>query len=163
MEKLIQFDSLVHDNVTGLEGRVLYRVEHMNNCVRYGVQPPLDKDGKLPEVVVLDGPNLKVIGPPREDLPPAIETPNAFRLGVTMKDLFTNLTGVAVLRIKQRHTGDRYGIQAPMGKDKKIPEVVTFDEEDLVQIDPPPALKKKDPEKKDPPNGPHDRKNAIAR
>ena len=158
---IIQFGSSVRDKITGFKGIVMYRVEHMNDCIRYGVQPVTDKEGQLLEAKVFDGPNLEITAPPKGDLSPAVKTSNTFELGVKVKDRLTGLTGIAVLRLKQRHSGDQYGIQPPMNKKGEIPDLRTFDEEDLEQIDPPPPKKKK--KEKKPPNGPHDHNNAIAR
>lgn len=161
---VIPFGSSVLDKVTGFKGVVIYRVEHMNNCVRYGVQPVVDKKGQLPENKVFDGPNLEIVAPPKDGLPPTTETPNTFELGVKVKDILSGLTGVAVLRLKQRHSGDQYGIQPPMNEKGEIPDLRTFDEEDLEQIDPPAPKKKKEKKaEKKPPNGPHDHNTAIAR
>lgn len=159
---IIPFGSKVCDKITGFTGFVIVRIEHMNNCIRYGVQPPLDKEKQLPEEKVFDGPNLEIVAPPKSDLSQSIDTPNAFELGVKLKDILTGFTGVAVLRIKNKHSGDRYGIQPPMNKKGEIPELKTFDEEDLVQVDPPPVPKKKNTAPK-PPNGPHGHNTAIAR
>ena len=157
----IQFGSTVRDKITGFTGFVVVRIEHMNNCVRYGIQPPLNKEGQLPEDKVFDGPDLEIIAPPKSEFSLATENPNAFELGVKVKDILTGFTGIAVLRIKNKHSGDRYGIQPPMNKKGEIPELRTFDEEDLVQIDPPAPNKKKTESKR--PNGPHDHSTAIAR
>ena len=142
--KIIPFGSLVQDKITGFQGFVVSRVEHMHKCIRYGVQPPVDKDKQLPEPHFIDGPDLETIAPPSADLPPAIETPNAFKLGVKAKDILTGLTGVIVLRVKYRQAGDRYGIQPPVDGQGKIPDIVSFDEKDLEQVDPPPKKKKKE-------------------
>lgn len=64
------------------------------------------------------------------------------KLGVKVKDRLTGFTGVAVLRIKNMHSGDRYGVQPPIYKKNEIPDLKTFDEEDLKQIDPPAPKKK---------------------
>jgi len=159
---IIPFGSKVRDKITGFTGFVVVRIEHMNNCVRYGVQPPLNKEKQLPEEKIFDGPNLEVTAPPKSDLSQAIENPNAFELGVKVKDLLTGFTGIAVLRVKNKHSGDRYGVQPPMNKKAEIPDLKTFAEEDLLQIDPP-VPKKKTPEEPQRPNGPHDHRPAIAR
>jgi hypothetical protein len=161
--KIIPLGSLVHDNITGFEGFAVFRLEHMHGCIRYGVQPVVDKDGQLPESKVLDGPDIKVIAPPKDDLPPAIKTNNTFKLGVKAKDLVTGFQGVIVVRIKHMYAGDRYGIQPPINEKKEIPEIKTFDEGDLEQIDPPLARKETKPKGKKPNYGPHDHSNAIAR
>lgn len=160
---IIPFGSLVRDKITGFEGVIVYRVEHMNNCVRYGVQPMVDKDGKLPESKVLEGPNLEITAPAKEDLSPTIKTSNTFKLGVKVKDCLTGLTGIVVVRLKERHSGDRYGIQSSIDAKGEIPDIRTFDEEDLEQIDPPVSKKRRKKTGKNPPNGPHNHNTAIAR
>jgi hypothetical protein len=161
MSGIIPFNSKVRDKITGFCGFVTVRIEYLNDCIRYGVQPPLNKKGKLPEEKVFDGPNLEIIALPKKGLLPTVETPNAFELGVKLEDKLSGLSGIAILRIKNRHSGDRYGIQPPMGKEEEIPEVKTFDEEDLTQIYPRVPKKKNTVPK--PPNGPHDHNTAIAR
>jgi hypothetical protein len=159
---VIQFGSLAQDTITGFEGIVVRRIEHMNKCVRYEIQPVVDEDGQLPDSKMFDGPDLKVMAPPKEDLPPAIKTPNTFKLGVKVKDRIAGLEGIAVLRVKNMYSGDQYGIQPPMNKKREIPDVKVFDESDLEQIDPP-LPKKKEKKAKKPPEGPHDHNAAIAR
>lgn len=44
----ITLGDTVRDIVTGFEGVVVVnRTEYLNDCVRYGVQAPCDKDGKI--------------------------------------------------------------------------------------------------------------------
>ncbi|MDD2696669.1 MAG: hypothetical protein PHE52_00725 [Candidatus Pacebacteria bacterium] len=159
---VIAFGSTVRDKITEFKGIVICRVEHMNRCVSYGVQPPVDNEKQLPDAKFIDEPDLEIVAPPKEDLPPMTKIPNAFKLGVKVKDHLSGFTGVAVLRIKYPYAGDRYGIQATINGKGEIPEIKTFDGSDLEQIDPPPKKKKKE-KAKEPPEGPHDRSTAIAR
>ncbi len=158
---IISFDSEVRDKITGFTGFIVVRIEHMNECIRYGVQPPLNKERQLPEEKIFNGPNLEIIAPPKKGLSQPIETFDSFELGVELKDILTGFIGVAVLRIKNKHSGYRYGIQMPMNKKGEIPDLKTFDEEDLIQVNPPVPKKKKTALKL--PNGPHDHNTAIAR
>lgn len=156
----ISLGSSVCDRITGFKGIAAFSIEYMHGCIRYGVRPALDNDGQLPEDKILDGPDLEVIAPPRGDLPPAIKTPNTFKLGVKVRDRLTGFMGITVLRIKHMYAGDRYGVQPSINKKGEIPEIKSFDEVDLEQIDPPaPKQKKKDK----PPAGPHDRRVVMAR
>lgn len=43
--KEVKLGSRVRDMVTGIEGVAVARLEYMNGCVRYEVQPRGDKDG----------------------------------------------------------------------------------------------------------------------
>ena len=53
---------LARDRVTGLEGIIRYRVEYLTGCKQYGLQPKLDKDGKLPDAVQFDENAIEIIG-----------------------------------------------------------------------------------------------------
>lgn len=54
----------VRSLVSGFTGMVTSRSEHLNGCDRYWVQPPVDKEGKLPDGCWLDEGELDVIEPP---------------------------------------------------------------------------------------------------
>lgn len=47
--------------VTGFEGTLTSRTEHLNGCVRWGIQPKVDKDGKLPDAYIFDECQLEVL------------------------------------------------------------------------------------------------------
>jgi len=160
---IIPFGSLVRDRVTGFKGFVVARIEHMNDCIRYEVQPSVDKAGQLPESKCLEGPNLEIAALPKHKLPPAFQTPDVFNLGIKARDVVTGFTGVLVLRIKNMYAGDRYGLQPKMNKEGEIPKIEVFDEGDLEQIDPPLVKKEDKKKKKKPPAGPHDPNSVIAR
>lgn len=42
------------DQVTGFEGILVGRAEHLYGCNTYGIQPVIDKDGKKPKVLWFD-------------------------------------------------------------------------------------------------------------
>ncbi len=150
--KIIPFDAVVEDQITGFTGIVTSRMEHMHNCVRYEVKPPAKDKGVLPKGKVIDGPHLKIMSLPKGKK--VTETPNAFEFGVKVRDKVTGFEGIVLARIKYKYTSDRYAVQPRIGKSGEYPEIETFDEEDLKQIDPPPKKKKSSGRKR--PNGPHD-------
>jgi hypothetical protein len=52
----------VKDRVSGFEGTVCTRSEHLNGCKQYGVNPPIDKNtGKMLEGYNIDGEQLELI------------------------------------------------------------------------------------------------------
>lgn len=59
----IQLGLEVEDLVSGLKGIAECRCQWLNGCVRIGVQPPIDKDGKLPSASYIDEIQLVVTGP----------------------------------------------------------------------------------------------------
>lgn len=76
----------VQDKISGFRGIVIARTEYLNGCARCGVQPSVDKEGKLPSHEYFDEPQLKVLkaeavkmfgdstgGPPPYAVKPRIE------------------------------------------------------------------------------------------
>lgn len=51
----------VRDAVTGQEGTICCREEWLNGCHRYGIQPQMDKDGKVPDMRWIDEGQLTVL------------------------------------------------------------------------------------------------------
>lgn len=49
------------DNVSGFTGIVVARCEWLNGCVRLTIQPPVGKDGKLPDSGTFDEDSLFVL------------------------------------------------------------------------------------------------------
>lgn len=50
------------DLVTGFKGIIVYKVEHLTGCDGYGLQPPADKKGEIPESKQFDENRLEIIG-----------------------------------------------------------------------------------------------------
>lgn len=44
----------VRDLVTGQTGIIMSRMDSITGCDRYAMQPPMDKDGKVPDAAWLD-------------------------------------------------------------------------------------------------------------
>jgi hypothetical protein len=47
--------------VTGFKGIVTSITEYLNGCRRMGVQPPVNKDGTMPDAFSLDEPQLVLV------------------------------------------------------------------------------------------------------
>ena len=60
MEK-IKLGDKVCDTVSGFEGVAFGQTLFLHGCTRCGVQPVVDKDGKLPEAQWFDEPQLEVV------------------------------------------------------------------------------------------------------
>ena len=60
-EHVVKLGDKVRDTISGFEGVAVARTEYLNGCARVGVQPPVDKDGKLPEAQHFDQPQLMVL------------------------------------------------------------------------------------------------------
>lgn len=57
----IKLGSKVRCKVTGLSGIATCRSEFLNGCFRIGIQPPVDKDGKMVESYYVDEPQVEVV------------------------------------------------------------------------------------------------------
>ena len=60
---MIKLGQKVRDAVTGFEGIATSKVEYINGCVQFGVQPA-SNDGKFPDSVYIDHQRLQVVGEP---------------------------------------------------------------------------------------------------
>lgn len=49
------------DKVSGFEGVAISEHNYLNGCRRVTLQPPVDKDGKLPGVETFDDPQLEIV------------------------------------------------------------------------------------------------------
>jgi hypothetical protein len=63
---LIDLGCKVRDRISGFTGIVVARSQHIHGCNRYGVQPPIDKDKKLPDCSWFDEPALDVLAAPQK-------------------------------------------------------------------------------------------------
>lgn len=54
----VKLGDKVRDAVTGFEGIAVAKTEWLNGCMRVTVQPPIDKDGKVPDSYTFDEPQL---------------------------------------------------------------------------------------------------------
>ena len=57
----IELGQEVRDTVSGFQGIAVCRHIYLNGCARLSIQAPIDKEGKLPEAVTFDEPQLEVI------------------------------------------------------------------------------------------------------
>jgi hypothetical protein len=63
MNQKVQLGDECRDTVTGFKGVAIVRSEYISGCARVGLQPPVDKDGKIPDAMHFDEPMLEVLIP----------------------------------------------------------------------------------------------------
>ena len=63
MKKKLKLGDEVRDTVTGFTGIAVCRHSYLQGCDRLTVQPPIDKDRKMPESESFDEPQLEVVKP----------------------------------------------------------------------------------------------------
>ena len=59
--KLVELGDEVQDKVTGFKGIAVVQSIYLQGCDRFSVQPPLDKEGKMPESHGFDDAQLKIL------------------------------------------------------------------------------------------------------
>ena len=57
----IQLGDVARDTITGFEGTVIARTEWLNGCWRLVLQGKVDKDGKVPDGISIDAPQLELV------------------------------------------------------------------------------------------------------
>lgn len=55
----------LRDRVTGVQGIVTGRANHLSGCDTYGIQEPMRKDGAVPDTRWFDEPRLELLKKPR--------------------------------------------------------------------------------------------------
>jgi hypothetical protein len=49
------------DKVTGFTGIATAKVEYLSGCVQFGLQPEIDKEGKVPDAAFFDFQRLEIV------------------------------------------------------------------------------------------------------
>ena len=94
----IELGYIVRDKVTGLIGVAENRAEYMHGCDRYYVQPQVDKDGKIPEGCMIDGPQLELTHPPVQVMVAAAIPERLIEMGQLVADPISGMSGTATGR-----------------------------------------------------------------
>lgn len=58
---MIELGQKARDTVTGFQGVAVAYTKWLNGCMRFGLQPPVDKEGKLPEAQWFDEPQIELV------------------------------------------------------------------------------------------------------
>lgn len=72
---MITLGKEVKDTISGFKGVAVARTVWLNDCVRIGVQPKVDKDGKYIEEVWIDEGQLVELEPAKKKVPKTQEYP----------------------------------------------------------------------------------------
>lgn len=60
-KQIVSLGDEVRDVISGFQGIAVARTDWIHGCIRINVQPAVDSEGKLPESVSFDEPQLEVI------------------------------------------------------------------------------------------------------
>jgi hypothetical protein len=62
MKNVIKLGATYKDKVTGFKGVAMALTEYLSGCDRVSLQPPMDKDGKIPEWQNFDVTQVTAVG-----------------------------------------------------------------------------------------------------
>ncbi len=57
----VKLGGKVKDKISGFTGVIISEHRYLNGCVRFSIQPSIDKDGELPKIETFDKPQLELI------------------------------------------------------------------------------------------------------
>lgn len=67
MKKKINLGDKVRDKITKLEGIAVAKIEFLNGCLQYAIQPEgLNKDGEVKEQSFVDSQQIEIIKPEKK-------------------------------------------------------------------------------------------------
>lgn len=69
MQSRVKLGQKVQDVTSGVTGIVEAITEWLNGCIRITIQPPMKKDGTVPDRVTIDEPQLKILSATPVSLP----------------------------------------------------------------------------------------------
>jgi len=86
----------VKDLVTGVEGVAICRAQYLHGCIRLEVQPSKKKDDTIPESVMIDEVQIKIIN--KKQLIKVKKSKQLVKLGQKVYDPVSDLQGIVVAR-----------------------------------------------------------------
>lgn len=91
----IELGYMVRDKLTGFTGVAENRATFLYGCDRYCVQPPVDKDGKIPESTMIDEPQLELVADTERVVEPMQPPEQSVKLGLVVFDPIRGVEGTA--------------------------------------------------------------------
>jgi len=70
-----QLGEKVKDRVTGFKGTITARIEYLNGCLQYCVEPKVGKEGKMEKAQYVDEGQLEFISSKKKDKEKEIKIP----------------------------------------------------------------------------------------
>ena len=94
----IPIGSIVQDRVTGLIGVAENRAEYLHGCDRYFVQPQIGEDRKVPDGLMVDEPQLKILEDREPVMSAPTEPPQLLHMGQEVTDPIKGQKGIVTGR-----------------------------------------------------------------
>lgn len=112
--------------VTGFKGVVVSESHYLQGQTRFEIQPPVDKDGKIPDSFMFDECSLQIIFKNKVRAAQEIDTSD-IQLGDEVEDMVSGLRGVVTGKSVVLNGCTRISIQPKYEKEGKLPKPECFD------------------------------------
>jgi hypothetical protein len=134
-EQKINLGDEAKDEITGFQGLCTSYSSYLHGMDQAGLQPPCDKDGKIPDAVGFDITNLSVVALAKLNRPTVTDTHLLkVKLGDTARDPVTNFVGVVTSNTMFINGCTRMGVVPTLDKDGKVQEIVHFPAQRLLLV-----------------------------
>jgi hypothetical protein len=117
----------VVDQVTGFQGVVTSWMKGLHGMDQLGVQPPCDKDGKIPDPLGVDMSTLRIITKGKVTVSDVTDEAEVkAQLGDEARDPITGLQGTVTTYTRYLNGCSRLGITPKLDKDGKVSDTYFF-------------------------------------
>jgi hypothetical protein len=123
------------DIITGCEGIIIGRNDHISGCAHYGLAQAKLENGSIPATEYFDEGRIEIIDDGVSD---RVENPDAtfkYEAGLLAKDKITGFKGKIVVRSQTFNSADQYALSPTVDKDGKPQDAHWFDEGRLEILD----------------------------
>ena len=116
------------DIVTGCEGIIIVRNDHISGCAQYGLAQEKTESGSIPDTEYFDEGRLEVIGDGISDRVNHPEANFKYEQGLQAKDKITGFVGKIVVRSQNFNSADQYALCPNVDEKGKVQSACWFDE-----------------------------------
>ncbi len=119
---MVELGDTVRDKITGFEGIAIEMATYLNGCVQFEVQPPINKEGKIPDSVWIDEQQLVVIEVSEIEVKVIPKEVIMIELGNEVRDTLLGFEGIAISRNISITGYIQYEVQPKKDKEDKLPD-----------------------------------------
>jgi len=136
---MLKLGDVAKDGITGYQGIIIAVTYWMHGCIRYGLQAPMKKDGKIPDVYTIDEPQVQIVKSSKKTVK---SLPLNINLGDTAKDEITGAKGIIEAYSIQISGETHVALQDKQKKDGDVPKLQWFNQSRIKIVK---SVKKKKP------------------
>lgn len=129
----VELGDEVECTVTGFRGVTTYMAQRLHGVDRYSVQPPVDRDGKVPDSYEIDVTSLRVLVKAKVKAHNPVKV-NDIQLGDEVEDPVTGMKGVVTVTSLALNGCTRVIVQPKLDHEGKYRKAQGFDIGELKKV-----------------------------